>query len=139
MDGIDTSVYNQVTPSTHHSNIAQLKQCFTTNFNELQLLVSKSQNYDSLNAANTHFKAAISVIKAMESSNTVVCTNKKRFLPPNSNHDKQYFSTKKRRCTSSQSIYKPSADEKTKQRSIFKREEPKFVVYASKRMILQTL
>ena len=28
MDGIDTSVYNQVTPSTHHSNIAKLKAVF---------------------------------------------------------------------------------------------------------------
>ena len=109
-----------------HNHLSYVRKAMTSDVSELLLLMSRSSNIESFNAAKTHLKAAISIFKVMDQVGTPPSSQKKRYVPPNANHEKQFFSTKKRRCKVLQSITKPSDDQTEEQRLVLSQTTPKF-------------
>ena len=114
---------------TKDSEIAALKNNIHTLSSELQLLTEECTDKNVLRTLKERLQASISLAKVLtgETKGQASLIPKTRHAP-NSNHDKQltFYSTRKRKQHTTNTISKPSLVQISEQRKKLKEEEPIF-------------
>ena len=93
--------------------MTQIKTNLLKKLQKLEALVTICQNIDTIQTANRHIQAAISVITVISQQSTEKKLPVKQNVSPNQNceHQTFFFSTEKRRYSSTPSLSRPTIKE----------------------------
>ena len=104
-----TSLLSNKKPDT---SLTQTKTSLLKKLQKLEALVTNCQNIDAIQTANRHVQAAISVITVINQQSTEKKLPVKQKVSPNQNCEHQhFFSTKKRRYSSTPTLSRPTVKE----------------------------
>ena len=94
-------------------NLLLTKTKFLQHLTELEMIAKSCTNQEAILAATKHVRAAMSIIKALESQKEEKRLTMKRKHAPNQNMEKQlkFYSTKRKRLVYEQGLTKPSLGE----------------------------
>ena len=104
-----TSLLSNKKPDT---SLIQTKTSLLKKLQKLEALVANCQNINAIQTANRHIQAAISVITVINQQSTEKKLPVKQKVSPNQNCEHQhFFSTKKRRYSSTPTLSRPTVKE----------------------------
>ena len=126
----DSSSYFTEILSHHIGNtdVSVLQGTVHSIASELLVITKECTDVSVLSVLKTQLQSAIATTRALSSTGTKTALNPKRKYAPNANHTKQqtFFSTKRRRVTSVNTIPKPTLEQIEQSRTKLTEEEPNF-------------
>ena len=116
---------------SHHignTDVSALQGTVHSMASELLVITKECTDVSVLSVLKTQLQAAIATTRALSSTGTKTALNPKWKYAPNANHTKRqtFFSTKRRRVTSVNTIPKPTLEQIEQSRNKLTKEEPNF-------------
>ena len=110
-----------------NTDVSALQGTVHSMASELLVITKECTDVSVLSVLKTQLQAAIATTRTLSSTGTKTALNPNGKYAPNANHTKQtFFSTKKRRVTSVNTIPKPTLEQIEQSRNKLTEEEPNF-------------
>ncbi len=131
---IDNSTYFTALLASKTNDSLRAKERLEKKVQQLQHVIRQCDQAEALNTAYKHVNAAVTLLSAIEKQSTTINLVRKRNISPNSNIEQQrYYSTKKKRTGTIDTISKPTQEELEDTNEKLLKEEPLFCAICFKK------